>query len=345
MEKSVKPLRMLTPLGFLKLEPVTPEHVEVMARTLSLGTRLSLDFALLVLAACVIATFGLLSNSPAVIIGAMIISPLMLSIQSIAFGLVRADFRLTIRAIVVLMVGAGLAISLSWLMAGLGDLNLLTGLDPSSSEILNRTRPWLPDLAVAVAGGAAGAYALVRPGVGGAIAGVAISTALMPPLCVVGIGLAQGTPAISRGALFLFLANVCGIVVASALVFVLSRIGNAQRMSSGRSLVVLILALLPICLPLAFFMQQIARDIADERLARTVVSQSLVQFEDAQLVRVRTDRNRDQIDVTLTVRSSKGFTPSDVRVIQTALTEHLPGTATLHVLWVPIVRVEAGRTP
>ena len=87
-------------------EPVTPAHFDEIVRALDVGTRVSLDYVWLVLAACVIATFGLLVNSPAVIIGAMIISPLMLSIQSIALGLVRADYERTLRSAAVLGLGA-----------------------------------------------------------------------------------------------------------------------------------------------------------------------------------------------------------------------------------------------
>lgn len=338
--------RPLTPLSSLRFEAVTPGHLDEILRVLDLGTRVSLDYVWLVLAACVIATFGLLVNSPAVIIGAMIISPLMLSIQSIALGLVRADYQRTLRSVAVLGLGAATAVVCSALMASFDARLLQLSMDSSSTEILNRTKPWLPDMVVALAGGAAGAYALTRPGVGGAIAGVAISTALMPPLCVVGIGIAHATPDVSRGAFYLFLANVTGIVFASALVFLAARIGPAVggvgRGHVVRRVIIVVLVLAPVFVPLAFFMQQISHDLADERLARTVVSDALATIEEAQLVQIAIDRrNQRRVDVTLTVRAPRAVTTDEVRRLQAALSATLPGTATLHVLWIPIVRVDA----
>lgn len=340
------PQRALTPLSALRFAAVTPEHLTEIQRALDLGTRISLDYVWLVLAACVIATFGLLVNSPAVIIGAMIISPLMLSIQSMALGLVRADYARTLRSMAILSLGGVIAVGCSTIVATLDSRLLQIGVDPSSTEILNRTRPWLPDMVVALAGGAAGAFALVRPGIGGAIAGVAISTALMPPLCVVGIGIAHQSPDISRGAFFLFLANVTGIVFASALVFLATSIGpsigGTLRGHALRRIAIIIMVLAPVLIPLAFFMQQISQDLADERLARGVVTEAITSIDEAQLVSLSINRRSQQrVDVTLTVRSPRAITSEDVRTMQSALTASLPGTATLHVLWIPIIQVEA----
>jgi uncharacterized hydrophobic protein (TIGR00271 family) len=339
----------LTPLGRLRLEPVSIDQLASIEETLAVGTRVSLDFVWLAISACVIATIGLLVNSPAVIIGAMIISPLMLSIQAIALGLVRADYGRAVRSAGVLAFGAMLALVCSSAVATLDAGALLPGLDHASTEISNRTKPWLPDMIVALAGGAAGAYALLRPGVSGAIAGVAISTALMPPLCVVGIGIANRDLDVSRGALYLFLANVAGIVFASAMVFVAARIGPSIRDGSvrqiARSVGVVILVLVPICAPLAYFMQGIALDLIDEQTARAIVRRSLESIDDAEIVRLSIAR-RDlrRLDVSVTIRSPRPLTADDVAAFQSALTESLPGTATVHAMWVPSFRVRARAT-
>ena len=92
-------------------------------------------------------------------------------------------------------------------------------LEALPSEVLSRTQPTLFDLAVALAGGAAAAYALTQPNLSAAIPGVAIATAIMPPLCVVGIGFSQGRVDVELGAGLLFLANFAAILFAGVVVF------------------------------------------------------------------------------------------------------------------------------
>jgi uncharacterized hydrophobic protein (TIGR00271 family) len=122
------------------------------------------DFIVLVVLNCTIATFGLILNSGAVIIGAMLIAPLMSPILALALALVRGDLARAGRALATLVVGTLLAVDLSaglgWLVAG-SQWNFLEQLP---TEVPSRTQPTLFDLAVALAGGAAAAYALAQPG-------------------------------------------------------------------------------------------------------------------------------------------------------------------------------------
>ncbi|MGI9492245.1 MAG: DUF389 domain-containing protein [Geminicoccaceae bacterium] len=203
-------------------------------------------YALLVFAT-LIATCGLLANSAATIIGAMIIAPLMSPIMSFAFAIVIIDRNLLIRSLFTVVTGACLVIGVAFLVAE------LVGLRIAGSEILNRTQPTLLDLGVALAAGAAGAFAYVRPGVATAIAGVAIAVALAPPLAVVGIGLAIGNETsidvlkvtfanvteasgaydVAIGAFILFFTNLAGIAIAAALIFVASGYGQWKKALAG----------------------------------------------------------------------------------------------------------------
>lgn len=196
--------------------------------------------------ATVIATFGLLANSAATIIGAMIIAPLMYPIMSLSFGMVLAQRQLIVRSLITLLTGVVLVVGIAF-----GSTELL-GLRVAGSEILNRTRPSLLDLGVAFAAGGAGAFAYTRRSVFSAVAGVAIAVALVPPLAVVGIGLALGldgsadmTLAFSKlgqysgvadvagGALTLFLTNLSGIVVVAAVAFLFQGYGQWKRATLG----------------------------------------------------------------------------------------------------------------
>lgn len=169
-----------------------------------------------------IATMGLVLSSPAVIIGAMLISPLMGPILSLGLALATGDFVLLVRAIANLTISCSVAIIFAILLI------FTLPFKEATSEILARTTPNTLDLAVALFSGAIGTISTCRPikGVITSIPGVSIAVALMPPLCVVGFGIGMGFSLnlveglqISRGGGLLFLTNLVAIAFASALVF------------------------------------------------------------------------------------------------------------------------------
>ena len=170
-----------------------------------------------------IATIGLALSSPAVIIGAMLISPLMGPILSLGLSLAAGDFILLVRAIANLSMSCAVAISFAMLLI------FSLPFKEATSEILARTTPNTLDLGVALFSGAIGTIATCRPvkGVVTSIPGVSIAVALMPPLCVVGYGVGIAFSLnfddglqIARGGGLLFLTNLVAIAFASALVFV-----------------------------------------------------------------------------------------------------------------------------
>jgi uncharacterized hydrophobic protein (TIGR00271 family) len=169
-----------------------------------------------------IATIGLVLSSPAVIIGAMLISPLMGPILSLGLALATGDFVLLVRAIANLTISCLVAISFAILLI------FTLPFKEATSEILARTTPNTLDLGIALFSGAIGALATCRPikGVITSIPGVSIAVALMPPLCVVGFGIGMGFSLnlaeglqISKGGGLLFLTNLVAIAFASTLVF------------------------------------------------------------------------------------------------------------------------------
>jgi len=205
----------------------------------------SLGFFILLISSAVIATLGLISNSTAVVIGAMIVAPLMDPILSLAFGLAVSDGRLIRRSAVT--VGFGV-------LAVVGTASLISwglGVSYVQSEITGRTSPNLIDLGIAIAAAVAGSFSMTRKQLSNSIAGVAIAVALVPPLCVSGIGLTlgsemvavfgRGTVAglanqIAEGSFLLFLANLIGITVTSLVVFLVQLYGSFR--TCWRNLVV-----------------------------------------------------------------------------------------------------------
>jgi uncharacterized hydrophobic protein (TIGR00271 family) len=181
----------------------------------------SLNYWLEILLAAGIAILGLVLNSPAVVIGAMLVSPLMGPILGLGLAYAAGDLFLGIRSAVTVALSVIVAIAFAALVVWLLPFRVPT------QEILNRTQPNLLDLGVALFSGLAGSLTLARGGTGGgvtALPGVAIAVALMPPLCTVGFGLgADFQGAIMKGALLLFLTNLGAIVFAAFLVFYLIR--------------------------------------------------------------------------------------------------------------------------
>jgi len=186
--------------------------------------RPDLRFRLLVWFSCIIATLGLLADSPAVVIGSMLVAPLLGPIMALSLALLGGARREPIGPLWALGEGVLTAIVVSYVLAGLLRASPFAVLETIPGEVAARTRPNPLDLGIALAGGAAGAFALVRLRAAEALPGVAIATALMPPLCTVGIGLSLGDRGTWGGAMLLFITNLSAILSAGAFVFLLSGI-------------------------------------------------------------------------------------------------------------------------
>lgn len=170
---------------------------------------LSYAYAFLVVTSCGIATLGLMLNSAAVIIGAMLVAPLMGPIVLLGFAIAETDVEKAIRSAKALAVGVAAALTISVIIVKLSPYI------PPTPEILARTNPNLFDLLVAVLSGMVAGYAVTHRKIG-TVAGVAIATALMPPLAASGYGLAMGDLNIFQGAFFLFLTNMLAIALTVA---------------------------------------------------------------------------------------------------------------------------------
>jgi uncharacterized hydrophobic protein (TIGR00271 family) len=206
------------------------------------NARVTPDFVILMLASSLLAGFGLVLSSAAVIIGAMVLAPLMAPIVSLSMGILRRDTRLLRQSGRTIAIGVLLALSAAALLA------LITPLQRVTAEIDARLHPSLLDLAVAVISGIAAAYAHARESVIKSLPGVAIAVALVPPLAVAGIGLGWGDLRIFGGAALLFLTNLVGIAATAALTFLV--LGYAPIHTAVRGLRVLALATLLMALPL-----------------------------------------------------------------------------------------------
>lgn len=206
-----------------KIHRVDPADREIIHQEISELSSPSRTFYLLVCLSTIIATYGLLANSTAVVIGAMLVAPLMGPIFGIALGLSGGDKQLLKKSVASELLGMLLAIALAVLI---GLVPLRSGF---SSEIIARTQPTIYDVIIALASGLAGAFAMINKRISPALPGVAISTALVPPLATVGLCLAAGNWAWAGGAFLLFLVNLLAIEFAAAGVFSLAGVVSFSR--------------------------------------------------------------------------------------------------------------------
>ncbi len=175
-------------------------------------------FVVLTVGATLIATLGLLANSPGVVIGAMVVAPWILPLQAMAFEILRGRLPMFLRALRTLMLGVVICVLLSM------GVSHLVAFPSFGSEVMNRTSPNLLDLGVALVAGAVAMYAKLRKDAISALAGLAIAVALVPPMCVVGILLASSHWMQAYGALLLFATNLFGIMVGA-----MASLGTLER--------------------------------------------------------------------------------------------------------------------
>jgi uncharacterized hydrophobic protein (TIGR00271 family) len=172
-------------------------------------------FATLMALSVSLATLGLVADSPAVIIGAMVVAPLMGPVLGVSAAIVRGWPTRGLQQALVVLVAAGAAIALSAVIA-----LAVASFETPPHELLARTEPNIRDLGVAMLAGTVGAYTIVRREAAEAMAGAAIAVALVPPLATVGISLQYGRTDMAVGALLLVLANVTGVMFAGAITFI-----------------------------------------------------------------------------------------------------------------------------
>lgn len=294
------------------------------------AVRPNINYFVLIALSAVIASLGLLLNSPAVVIGAMLVAPLMTPIVAAAIGITVGDTRVLRDSLTATLQGMLAAIFIAILMT------LLVPGAETTPEVLARANPTLIDLIVALASGMAGAYAIARKEVGEALPGVAIAAALLPPLASVGVGIALGQAAVAGGALLLFTTNLIAIVFASALVFLLLGVRpprveeREQRLRQG--LVISIVSLLLVSLPLGLFLlRSVQRDRLEGR-AHTMVEQRVKQWGAIEIVDFNLEQRGGKIAVQGTLYTEQPIEPSQVLALQSELGQALGLPVSLEIM-------------
>lgn len=279
-----------------------------------------------------IATFGITSDSTAVVIGAMLVAPLMTPILGVSASIVSGWSTRLGRSFAIVMLGIAIAVSLSFLLSryvgGFIDV-------ARNTQIASRVAPTLVDLAIAVAAGAAGAYANARRDVSDSLPGVAIAVALVPPLSVVGVTLQEGEAGMALGAFLLFSTNLVGIVLAAAITFFLLGLTpwfrvKTEASSIMRSFAVTAVALVAIAIPLAVSGEELLTSASNQQAVAVIVDE-VAALTDYEVMSIEQGSGRVEVLVT----GPSDAPPPDLEALSRQLTELIAGDFVLVVRVVP----------
>lgn len=296
-----------------------------------------IDYIAMILLSALLASLGLLLDSVAVIIGAMLVAPLMSPLAALATGLVTSRFPVTQRALISLIEGVALALVIS-IVAGLA-----IPVESPTSEMLARGNPTLLDAAIAFVSGMVAAYATARKEIPAALAGVAIAAALMPPLCTVGLGIAFSDFELALGSGLLFLTNILFIIVAEYGVFFLlgmryvDRDRNEQQINEWTTR--LWLAVIGfMMLSVAGMLVLLGRRALDEASIINYISE---EIPGAQYVSLETSEDDGVLSIIYTARTLGDIAPERIDSTEAGLSDLLGQPVELELATLQIVRSQS----
>lgn len=273
IEKSLWQEKLMNFFDKISILDQTPEQKQEIAITVKEGLRNSRLYWIQIILSSLIATFGLLQNSVAVIIGAMLIAPLLQPIQGIAYGISEGDSRLIWRGSKMLILSAILSIFIAYIVV------LVLPVHMETSEILARTSPNIFDLFIATASAVIALLSLSFKRLSESVAGVAMAASLMPPLSVVGIEIVLGSFVNSWGAFILFITNIVAILFVGAVIFIFYgfRPHKEDSEKTAQNIGILALVILSLSVPLVSGLTSISHKIELESKSEKIISQILAK--------------------------------------------------------------------
>jgi uncharacterized hydrophobic protein (TIGR00271 family) len=306
-------------------------------------SRWSFDFMALMLLATGIASLGLLQNSPAVVIGAMLVAPLMTPLLGSGLALVQGNLPMMRECLKSIVLGFLAALVVGLLAGFISPSGVL------SAELLARGNPNLLDCGVAALSGLAASYCVARPGLSSALAGVAIAAALVPPIATVGISLSLGEWTNAKGAALLFGTNVVAIILSAAAAFFASGLRGqvkAGKLWARRSIVLLLILLAILMVPLGtVLLSKAGKSIRNESGITEIAREALEDESDAKNLKMgnyRVSLGADpegNLQVSYAIETSRPLPDHFVEHLAERVRKETPGrNATIRVTSVLVSR-------
>ena len=256
-------------------------------------------YVVLLFLSTIIATYGVLGDSTATVIGAMLIAPLMVPIVATAAALVTGDLKRAGRSCLIVVTGVTGVICVAYIC---GAIHPKVISFTTNAQIFARVSPSLSDLIVALASGVAGAFAVSRDDVADSLPGVAISISLVPPLAVTGISLSQGQGVEAVGSLLLFITNFLSILLAGGATFMFLGLSAASTIELNKDIrrkafIYIIVGTLLVAVPLAMSSYKVAKKGHLEYQARDIAQQWLDRT-DFDLIKIEAMKDRIELVIT-----------------------------------------------
>lgn len=266
---------------------------------ISTNTRFNISFIVLLIGSSVVCTLGLLMNTPAVVIGGMIISPLMWPLMKISIGISFARQNYVKQAAFLLFVSIGISLLSASLITFISPLKMI------NSEIIARTNPTLLDVFVAISAGTVAALAMAQTRISDSLAGVAVATSLMPPLCVSGIGLALLNPGIFAGGFLLFITNVVSIIFIAIFTFIFLGLKSKRKTSFRTESIIFISgAMILTAIPLFIFLHNYSFRSTTHATVEQILEKKLHEISpDIHIQNIQTTLSKEEGEEQIEVRS------------------------------------------
>lgn len=287
LHKSIEFMKYI--LSFRKKDLVLPvKHAEVISE-LTQNAKLTLRYIFMILIAVTFATIGIMLNDITILVGAMLIAPMLSPIFLLGFAICRVNYAELLISIRNIIISILLAISLSYLIAKISPIHEI------APEIISRTKPNIYHLLVAFFSGAVGTYTIIKRK-GGEMVGVAIASALIPPLSLVGFSIALGDYEFAQQAALLFLTNLVSIALSGTLLARLYGFGlRVSKLNFISQVSAYLIAIIMLSVPLILSL----KEIAYERLINSIIidriHQSFSTNEDMHLIKINFSNSSDKL--------------------------------------------------
>ncbi len=292
------------------------------------------DFFILTIFAGIIITLGLVVNSAAVVIGGMLLAPLVWPILSLSMAIVKGRSRLIQSSIFTLLKSAAIIFVIALFLGFLSPDYALQG-----SEFLSRTSPTIFELLIALAAGFVGAFVIVYPKIGVAIAGVVIAAAIVPPIAVMGISMAHGNLSMAGGAFILFMSNLIAVTFSSSILFLISRFkgpasekGQERRKSSIRWASILLIFM---AMPLFLITSKVVNESKRQNTIRETIT---VIIPDSTVTNVEIDEQIEITTIEITLQYSGNLSEKQINELRDILSIKMKTVVIPRITVVPIIK-------
>ena len=298
------------------------------------------DFFVLTVFSAIIITLGLVVNSSAVVIGGMLLAPLVWPILSLSLAIIKGRSKLFQESSFTLLKSTLIIFLIAIVLGLMSPTYALKG-----SEFLSRTSPTIFELFIALAAGFMGAFVIVYPKIGAAIAGVVIAAALVPPVAVMGVAVARGNLGLAGGAFLLYLTNLIAVTFSSSILFLLAKFkgpsteeGQEKRKSNIRWATVFLIIM---AIPLLLITNQAIKEKKQQNIVRQVISAKL---SEAVVMNSSIEDRGEVMVVNITIQYPGNITENQVIFLANTLSEKMGKTVIPRITVVPIVKLwENGR--